>query len=102
MINLFYLLCAHALCDYPLQGNYMAMAKNRHTESARGIWPWVLTSHALIHGGAVALITGSVWLGIAETVAHWLIDFGKCEKWYDFNTDQWLHVACKLVWYALM
>lgn len=105
MITLFYLLAAHALCDYPLQGDFLATNKNRNGDYGRnkrkGIWLHCLTAHSLIHGGAVALITGSVWLGIAETVAHWVIDFGKCEEWYGLNADQGMHVGCKFLWAAL-
>ncbi len=100
---LFLLLAAHALADYPLQGDFLAKGKNRHTPIVPGIkfWPHCLTAHALIHGGFVYLITGSLMLGIAETVAHWIIDFGKCENWYGINTDQGLHVGCKIAWVAL-
>jgi hypothetical protein len=39
-----------------------------------------------------------VWLGLFETVAHWVIDFGKSEGWYGFHLDQILHVVCKIAW----
>ena len=50
---LWLLLCGHALCDYPLQGDFLARGKN-HTDPIPGI-PWVhcLVAHALIHGGMV-------------------------------------------------
>lgn len=108
MTNLFLLLCGHAVSDFMLQHPWVAQNKTRHAEPAgydparhgprQLIWPYVLTAHALTHGGLVAVVTGSVVLGIAETVAHWLIDFGKCERWYGIHTDQALHVLCKLVW----
>lgn len=105
MITLFYLLVGHALCDYPLQGNYLANTKNRNGDYGRnkrhGVWLHSLTAHALIHGGAVALITGNVWLGVAETIAHGIIDFGKCEGWYGLHADQGMHVGCKVLWAAL-
>lgn len=106
-ITLFYLLAGHALADFPLQGEFIAKAKNRHTfngplgQKPMKVWLHALTAHALIHGGMVALITGSLWLGLAETAAHWLIDFGKCENWYGIHTDQGLHVGCKILWWAL-
>ncbi len=94
------LLAGHAFGDYALQGDFIAMYKNRHVRSPTGetIWPYVLTSHALIHGSMVFLITGNIHLGMAETLAHWLIDFGKCEKLFGFHIDQWLHIGCKLLW----
>ena len=41
-------------------------------------------------------------LGIAEFAAHWLIDLGKCEHFYEFNTDQAFHLVCKLVWISIL
>lgn len=106
---MFKLLCGHALADYALQSPWMAKAKSRHAGPPEGysaalhgpvqtIWPYVLTAHALIHGLAVTILTGSSALGLAETVAHWLIDFGKCERWYGIHADQWMHVGCKVAW----
>ena len=102
MSTLFLLLCAHALADFPLQGDFLASAKNRHTAMGRGLWPECLTAHAFIHGGFVYLITGSLLLGLLEVLAHWVIDFGKCELWYSFRVDQLLHIGCKLVWFGLL
>lgn len=99
---LFWLLVGHVLADYPLQGEFLSQAKNRHTAIGAYFWRWALPSHALIHGGAVALATGSVLLGVAETCAHALIDFAKCEGWLSFDGDQLLHVACKVAWVALV
>lgn len=104
---LFLLLVAHSLADYPLQGDFLAQAKDRHSPSGAAIWPWALSSHALIHGGAVFLVltvlspadaTVCIRLALLETAAHWIIDFGKCERWYGYHVDQVLHVACKVVW----
>ncbi|MGH8455076.1 MAG: DUF3307 domain-containing protein [Nevskiales bacterium] len=102
---LFWLMVGHSLADYPLQSEWMVHAKNRHniqpsTSSKRPdlIWLHVLSAHAAIHGGFVALITQNLWLGLAEFWAHYIIDYGKSEHWYGFHTDQFLHIACKLVW----
>ena len=99
---LFWLLVGHAVADYALQSDFMAQGKSRHTATGKVFWPHLLTAHALIHGGAVALATGSVALGMAEVFCHWLIDFGKCENRYGLNTDQALHIACKLLWAAIV
>lgn len=106
MIELFFrLLVGHAVADFALQSGDMARGKRRSykVEPPPGqtytpTWPFYLTAHALIHGGAVYLATGSVMLGIFETMAHWCIDFGKCENWYGINVDQRLHLMCKIVW----
>lgn len=98
-LMLFLLIAAHALCDYALQTEWMSEAKNHRHHMGRGVWPMVLASHALIHGGAVALLTGSALLGVAETLAHAAIDYAKCEQKIDFKTDQALHLTCKLTWF---
>lgn len=101
---LFLMLAAHAANDYALQGDAVAVNKNRNANTPlqqHVPWYYWLGAHALQHGGAVALITGSAWLGLVETIAHFAIDFGKCEKKYDIHGDQILHLACKLVWLAI-
>jgi hypothetical protein len=101
----FYLLAAHAVADFPLQAGPMATEKCRHspTDLQRAVpWYYWLTAHALVHGGAVSLVTGSVSLGLLETVAHWLLDFAKCERWTGMLVDQLLHVGCKVVWCVLL
>lgn len=104
---LFWMLVGHALGDFALQTEWMVHGKSPGARPLRDlagrdelVWAHVLTAHCLIHGGAVALATGSVALGLAETVAHWIIDFGKCRRWYGFHVDQFLHLGCKLVWAA--
>lgn len=92
------LLVAHAVCDYPLQGDFLARAKN-HTAPIPGVpWPWAMGAHAAIHGGAVAGLTGSLALGGCEFVAHWTIDQCKCEGWLRFSSDQVAHIVCKAAW----
>lgn len=100
----FWMLVGHALGDFALQSDWMVRSKSprkrvRATSERRDlIWIHVLTAHALIHGGAVALATGMVWLGILETMAHWLIDYGKSNRMYGFHVDQFLHLGCKVIW----
>jgi hypothetical protein len=61
------------------------------------IWPWVLTSHAATHAAGVFVVTRSPAAALAELVAHWLIDFGKCERRYGIHVDQVLHLLTKAV-----
>jgi hypothetical protein len=106
---LFLLLAAHAMGDFGLQTDWVAQYKSRHIPPPEGakskrpdlIWIHVLSAHCIIHGGMVAVITGFWWLGLAEFIAHWVIDFGKGEKWFGFHTDQFLHIACKLIWFGI-
>ncbi len=94
------LIAAHALCDYPLQGDFLAKAKNRTAPIPGVPWWQALGAHAAIHGGAVGLITGVWWLGLLEAAAHCLIDDAKCRGRLTFNQDQTLHIVCKVVWVA--
>ena len=94
------LLAAHALADYPLQGDFLAANKAR---SGPNYVPWwqALLAHSLIHGGFVAVITGVWWLGVAEMAIHAITDHLKCEKRIGINTDQAIHVVCKFAWAAI-
>jgi hypothetical protein len=104
--QLFLLLCGHALADFALQTDSMAYGKNRHNKPKNvpegqevcKVWVYWLSSHSFIHGGMVYLITGSITLGIIETIVHWFIDFAKCENWTNIHTDQALHVLCKVLY----
>lgn len=101
---LFWMLIGHALADYPLQGEWIAKAKNHTLRPVPGeiIWPCVLASHAAIHAGAVRLATGSWLLAGLEFVAHCVIDYAKCSGRLTYNRDQALHVGCKLLWAGVL
>lgn len=107
----FALLIGHVIADYPLQGYYLSLAKNRHADLSklfgsdappRGLWLHALTAHSLVHAGTVWLVTGSPVLGLLECVLHWFIDFAKCENWTNYTVDQLLHVVCKVGYVALI
>lgn len=98
---LWWLLVGHAVADFWAQSDALAMLKNRHRNTSPYLpWYYALSAHALMHGAAVAFVTDSVGLGLVEAVAHWIIDFGKCENWYDIHVDQFLHVLCKAAYVA--
>lgn len=105
LLLLFKLLIGHALADYPLQGDFLARGKNRHLppiiSGEKYAWVYCMTAHSLIHAGAVWVITGSGILAFVELVAHWIIDFAKCEDAISFGMDQWLHIAVKAT-YAMV
>lgn len=107
--NLFALLIGHAFGDFVFQTEFISRHKNRHVGSVpppgqrqQKVWLYVLTAHALVHGGITWTITGSLWLALAETVLHWVIDFGKCEGWYGIHRDQAMHIGCKVAYAAVM
>ena len=103
IFTLFFLLIAgHALADFVLQNEVMAMGKNRHSNihQQKGpnfpAWPYWLGAHTLIHGAIVYLITQSLLLALLETLLHTLIDYLKCEGKLNFHQDQALHLLCKV------
>lgn len=91
----------HALADYPLQGDFLAKAKNRMAPIPGVPWYQAMGAHAAIHALGVGLITHSVVLALCEFGLHFLIDDAKCTGKISFNDDQLLHFACKVAW-ALM
>jgi Protein of unknown function (DUF3307) len=88
----------HALADFPLQGDFLARGKDHTTEFGKQWQHIALPAHAMIHAGAVAMITSSVYLGMVEFVAHALIDYTKCAKRISIEVDQLLHIACKVLY----
>lgn len=92
------LLAAHAVADYPLQGDFLAKAKNRFAPVPGVPFYHALGAHAAIHGGFVGVITGSVTLGLAEFVIHAFVDDQKCAERLSYNEDQALHALCKATW----
>ena len=100
----FFLLVVHAILDFPLQGDSVAVNKNpnANTDLQKHVpWYYWMGAHALAHGGGVALVTGSALLGLFETLCHFLIDYGKCNKKYSIHGDQCLHVVCKIIWITI-
>ena len=98
---LFLLMVGHFLADYPLQGEFLSAAKNRNTPIGKIFWPHALTAHSMIHAGFVAVITGCLWLGIAEAIIHGFTDFLKCEEKISLNMDQLIHFLCKVLWVVI-
>jgi hypothetical protein len=105
----FALAIGHAIADYPLQGKFLAMQKNRHFKLADytgdtppTLWVYCLTAHSLVHSGTIWVIFACFGLPYAaaiafiELVLHWIIDFAKCERWTNFHQDQAMHLLCKI------
>lgn len=101
-------LIGHALCDFPLQGEYLANGKNwrslkRLQDPSRPpqIWVTCMAAHCLIHAGAIWFIIGSPLVAVAEFALHFCIDVAKCRGMTTLNQDQALHVLCKVVYVAV-
>jgi hypothetical protein len=95
---LWQLLICHAICDYALQNDFVAKGKNFRTPIVGTPWVYPMAAHCLIHAGGVWLVTGNIWLSLAEAVFHVLVDWGKCAGLYGFHRDQMMHAWSKFVW----
>jgi hypothetical protein len=111
LVTFLWLCFGHCIADYGLQSNFMAIAKSRHTDLGKQYWKTVLSAHSATHAGSVGLVLhtlcGLSWsavtlFGVAEFIVHFAIDFGKCEEWFSFHTDQGLHILCKLLWVIIL
>lgn len=101
MILFLKLAIGHFVADYPLQGDFLAAAKN-HRKPIPGVpWYHALAAHSAIQAGMVWLITGKLWLASFEFTLHAAIDWWKSNENISFNQDQIAHLACKAV-YAYM
>lgn len=89
----FWLVVAHAICDYVFQPEAMAKGK----AGLNGVpWYYWLAAHALTHGAAVGFVTKMFPLALIETAAHAAIDYGKVRRKYGIHIDQLLHILCKV------
>ena len=102
LVSLALLIFGHALGDYPLQNDFMARGKNWKTPVPGVPWFYLLGAHSIIHGGLAGLATNSPIVGILETAAHFFIDSLKNKGIISIHGDQALHIACKVVWAAMV
>lgn len=99
---IFWLMVGHVFGDFVFQSEFMSIAKNHNTPVGKMFWPYELGGHALVHGAAVALVTGYIWLGLLEAICHAAIDRVKCNEKISLHTDQYLHFICKFIWTLLL
>lgn len=92
------LIIGHFIADFPLQGDFLAKAKN-HVNPIAGVNPiFCLLAHSAIQAGMVWYITGYGPLALVEFFLHAAIDYNKSENNIDFSSDQILHILCKIVY----
>jgi hypothetical protein len=99
---LFKLVVGHYLCDFPLQGDFCAKAKNRINPIPGVPWYHCMTAHCMIQAGMVYFLTRSWLLTGMEFVVHFLLDYAKSEGKIDFEQDQVNHICCKLIYVGLI
>jgi hypothetical protein len=99
VVMLWWLLVGHVMCDGPLQTGVLSNSKSS-PDLKLAVFGYI--GHAVLHGGAVALVTGQVWLGMLETLCHLAIDVSKRRGLIGAVLDQSLHMLCKILWVALI
>jgi len=99
---LWWMIVGHLIADYPLQTDFIAKGKCPSCSPQFVPWYYVLAAHSATHGAAVAMATGSTFLGLCETIVHFCIDVAKCEGVANIHVDQALHVVCKLAWLGIL
>ena len=95
------LVFAHFVCDFALQNDKMAVEKCPGRDVTLP-WYWWLTSHSATHGLAVSLVTGIPYLGILESILHFLLDYSKCRFGISLFIDQASHILRKMLWATLL
>ncbi len=108
----------HALADFAFQSDAMAQGKNIKNEIAnwnkwvhalkrdpkkyKKCWFWWLSAHALIQGGLIFLVFGNYWIFLIEVIAHFTIDFLKCNEKLNPHQDQGLHISLRVLYAFLI
>ncbi len=74
MENILWVLLGHYICDYPLQGDFLAQTKGKYWYS--------LLAHSIIYGLGMALVLKllgvfAIWKAIVLVISHIFIDHKK-------------------------
>lgn len=96
------LLAVHWFFDFPGQGQFLSDIKNKQVP----VFPWWfgLTAHSMIQAAATF---GVVWLfypvlafqiAVLEFALHWTIDYTRVHQRCSAMVDQYLHIACKVMY----
>ena len=93
-----FLLFGHFLADYPLQGDFLAKAKDPYNPIPGVPWYQAMFAHCFIQAVFVLLFTGMYSLFIFEFMVHWITDMSKCKKMISYNVDQGIHIGCKVLY----
>lgn len=101
MERILWVLLAHYILDYPLQGDFLAQTKGKYWYS--------LLAHSMIYGLGIALVfkflsVFAMWKAIVLVLSHIIIDYKKVNA-KDKNkalttylyTDQALHIIINIL-----
>ena len=101
MEKILWIILAHYIADYPLQGDFLAQTKGKYWYS--------LLAHSVIYGLTIALalkLLGlfTIWKAIALIISHMVIDYKKAtakNKEKALTTylyiDQALHIVINII-----
>lgn len=101
MEKILWIILAHYIADYPLQGDFLAQTKGKYWYS--------LLAHSVIYGLTIALalkLLGlfAIWKAIALIISHMVIDYKKAtakNKEKALTTylyiDQALHIVINII-----
>ena len=99
--NILWIILAHYLLDYPLQGDFLARTKGEYFYS--------LLAHSLIYGLGISLVLKimgifAIWKAIVLVISHIIIDYKKAtakDKTKALTTylyiDQALHICINMI-----
>lgn len=105
MENVLWILLGHYICDYPLQGDFLAQTKGKYWYS--------LFVHSIIYGLGMALalkLLGvfAIWKAVVLIISHIIIDYKKAtanNKDLALTTylyvDQGLHLMINFILYMI-
>lgn len=105
MENVLWILLGHYICDYPLQGDFLAQTKGKYWYS--------LLVHSIIYGLGMALVfkvlgAFTVWKAIVLVISHIIMDYKKAtakNKELALTTylyiDQVLHLIINFILYLI-
>ena len=101
MEKILWIILAHYIADYPLQGDFLAQTKGKYWYS--------LLAHSVIYGLTIALALKlldlfAIWKAITLIISHMVIDYKKAtakNKEKALTTylyiDQALHIAINII-----
>jgi hypothetical protein len=102
MTGLLFLLGAHYIADFPLQGSFLADMKGQRL--------YLLFAHAMIYATVIAIALGVMgrygdWKFLALLVSHMVVDKWKSSQprdaahWHLIYWDQGAHIALNALLY---
>ena len=89
-----------AVTDVALQTEWMSYGKCCTSPVVVTEIPWYfpMGAHSMVNGCGVWLVTGNAYLGLAESILHFIIDYCKCKFIIGVNLDILFHIICRVIY----